>query len=57
MHISEGVLSGPVLLAGGAVAAACVGVGLARMREEDIVTHRAPRAAIMRPIQSFLIGR
>ena len=37
MHISEGVLSGPVLLGGGAAAVVAVGVGLARMREEDMV--------------------
>ncbi len=37
MHISEGVLSAPVLLGCGAVAAAGVGIGLAKMREEDVV--------------------
>ncbi len=37
MHISEGVLSAPVLVGCGAVAAGCVGVGLAKMREEDVV--------------------
>lgn len=37
MHISEGVLSAPVLLGCGVAAAAGVGVGLAKMREEDVV--------------------
>lgn len=37
MHISEGVLSAPVLVGCGAVAAGCVGIGLAKMREEDVV--------------------
>ena len=37
MHISEGVLSAPVLAAGAAAALAGVGVGLAKMREEDVV--------------------
>lgn len=37
MHISEGVLSAPVLVGCGVVAAAGVGVGLAKMREEDVV--------------------
>ena len=37
MHISEGVLSAPVLLGCGVAAAAGVGIGLAKMREEDVV--------------------
>ena len=37
MHISEGVLSAPVLVGCGALAAAGVGIGLAKMREEDVV--------------------
>jgi len=38
MHISEGVLSAPVLAGCGAIAAFGVGVGLANMRDEDVVT-------------------
>jgi len=38
MHISEGVLSAPVLVGCGAFAAAGVGIGLAKMREDDVVT-------------------
>uniref|UniRef100_A0A7C4EJU9 Cobalt transporter CbiM n=1 Tax=Fundidesulfovibrio putealis TaxID=270496 RepID=A0A7C4EJU9_9BACT len=37
MHISEGVLSGPVLAAGAAVAAAGVGYGLRRLEGEALV--------------------
>lgn len=37
MHISEGVLSAPVLAGCGVVAAVGVGIGLAKMREEDVV--------------------
>ncbi len=42
MHISEGVLSAPVLVAGAAVAAAGVAVGLKQLDEE-----RIPRAALL----------
>jgi cobalt/nickel transport system permease protein len=42
MHISEGVLSGPVLAVGAAVAAAGVAVGLRKLDEQ-----RLPRAAVM----------
>jgi cobalt/nickel transport system permease protein len=42
MHISEGVLSAPVLIAGAAVAAAGVAVGLKQLDEE-----RIPRAALL----------
>ena len=46
MHISEGVLSAPVLLAGGVAAAAGVAVGMAKMREEDIVKTAVLSAAL-----------
>ncbi|MFP4388984.1 MAG: energy-coupling factor ABC transporter permease, partial [Desulfococcaceae bacterium] len=42
MHISEGVLSAPVLIAGAAVAAAGVAAGLRQLDEE-----RIPRAALL----------
>jgi cobalt/nickel transport system permease protein len=42
MHISEGVLSAPVLLAGAAVAAAGVAIGLKRLQHE-----RIPQTAIL----------
>lgn len=42
MHISEGVLSAPVLVAGAAATAAGVGVGLKGMSDEDI-----PKTAIV----------
>ncbi|ADL12330.1 cobalt transporter CbiM [Acetohalobium arabaticum] len=42
MHISEGVLSAPVLVAGAAATAAGVGVGLTGMSDEDI-----PKTAIV----------
>ncbi|MEJ5358644.1 MAG: cobalt transporter CbiM [Desulfobacterales bacterium] len=42
MHISEGVLSGPVLLAGAALAAAGTGIGLKKLEPEQI-----PRAAML----------
>ena len=42
MHISEGVLSAPVLLSGGALTAAGVAVGLKTMDEKDI-----PKTAII----------
>lgn len=37
MHISEGVLSAPVLVGCAAISVAGVGAGLAKMREEDVV--------------------
>ncbi|MFW6006404.1 MAG: cobalt transporter CbiM [Bacillota bacterium] len=42
MHISEGVLSAPILISGGILTAAGVAVGLKSMREKDI-----PRTAIL----------
>lgn len=41
-HIPDGILAAPVLIAGGAVAAAGVAIGLIRLAERDI-----PRAAIL----------
>lgn len=38
MHISEGVLAGPVLVAGWAVAAAGIGIGLKKLDEKQLVT-------------------
>ncbi len=42
MHLSEGILSGPVLVGGAAFAAVGVAAGLREMRDEDI-----PRTAVM----------
>ncbi|MCF8067087.1 MAG: cobalt transporter CbiM [Desulfobacterales bacterium] len=36
MHISEGILSGPVLISGMAIAAAGTAIGLKKLRNEDI---------------------
>ena len=38
MHIAEGVLSAPVLIAGAAVAAAGIAVGLKRLDESRLMT-------------------
>ncbi|MCK5244906.1 MAG: cobalt transporter CbiM [Deltaproteobacteria bacterium] len=42
MHISEGVLSAPVLIAGAAASVACVGVGLKKMNYDEV-----PRVAVL----------
>ncbi|MCJ7594137.1 MAG: cobalt transporter CbiM [Desulfobacterales bacterium] len=42
MHISEGVLSGPVLISGIALAAACTAIGLKKLEYD-----RIPRSAIL----------
>jgi len=42
VHIADGILSGPVLIATGALAAACVGVGLAKMDYQQV-----PRVGVL----------
>lgn len=42
MHISEGILSGPVLIGGWALTAAGLGLGLRRLKEEDV-----PKSAVL----------
>ena len=49
MHIAEGILSPPVLMAGAAVTAAGVGIGLHRMQADDV-----PKAGVL--AAAFFVG-
>lgn len=49
MHIAEGVLSAPVLIAGAAVAAAGIAVGLKRLDESRLMTAGLVGAAFSSP--------
>ena len=52
MHISEGVLSGPVLLAGAVLAAAGTGIGLKKLNYDQIAKAGMFSAALISSVVS-----